>query len=649
MSGGLGADALRVLRFQHELRMPPTLPRPPRGLLLALLAALLLWVLAWPLYGGHDPIQGFRVKDLVSFAPGEGALFMGAFLLEGLLVAYLTLSFASTWAVRVEARARELLAKPRSSLVGLAVFAALVALAIALVVVHATPLNEDEKTYLFQAKLLLRGKLAVEVPPEASAFWQPFIVGTGRWSGQYFWAQPALLAAGLAVGFPWMISAFQVFITVLFAGLLAQEYSGDRRVAVLTALFVALSPLIVFTGGTLHSSNLSAACVTMALWAVVRLDRSASVPATLALALATSIGLHTRPLDLVAMLTGTAIVLVIRHHEAPWLMLRRLLPAIVLTLPAIALHAAINKAVSGSYLRSGYWLFNEGHGWITMGFGPGPFDVVHTVAIAAAKTLTNLVRVAFYSTGTPFAPLALAIALLIRLPRRARLLGPVAPVLVYVVAYFVYAGAPIVTSGPVYYVALVPVLNAWMALALVAAYDRFTVPSGFKRLVVAFVPAQALAGMAIFWPPALREMNLQAESASQCETLVQESNLGRALVFVAPGLGAPRSWAGWPPLPSPGFDDQVLYPRQGDTVEEDAAVVRRFGEGRTVHLALCSRVRAPMLIDYDPVAGVASDLGQMHRPLRRSWRDENFLREMGLHDKAPTQAPLQAPENMPEK
>jgi hypothetical protein len=319
----------------------------------------------------------------------------------------------------------------------------------------------------------------------------------------------------------------------------------------------------------------------------------------------------------------------------------------VLTLPAIALHAAINKAVSGSYLRSGYWLFNEGHGWITMGFGPGPFGIVHTVAIAAAKTLTNLVRMAFYSTGTPFVLLALAITLLVRLPRRARLLGPVAPVLVYVVGYFLYAGAPIVTSGPVYYVALVPVLNAWIALALVAAYDRFTVPTGLRRLIVAFVPAQVLAGLVIFWPPALREMNLQAESASQCETLVQESNLGRALVFVAPGLGAQRSWAGWPPMPSPEFDDEVLYPRQGDTVEEDAAVVRRFGEGRAVHLALCSRVRAPMLIDYDPIAGVSSDLGQMTKPSRRSWREEIFLREMGIQGKTPTHDGPQSSERAP--
>ena len=135
-------------------------------------------------------------------------------------------------------------------------------------------MTEDEKTYLFQAKLLALGRLSIPMPPGAEAFWQPFIVmHDERWSGQYFWAQSALLVAASVVHFPWLVSGVEVGVTVLFTGLLVQEISGDRRAACAAAVVCAMSPMVLLTGATLHNANLAAS-----LWSGLALGPGEASP-----------------------------------------------------------------------------------------------------------------------------------------------------------------------------------------------------------------------------------------------------------------------------------------------------------------------------------------------------------------------------------
>jgi hypothetical protein len=564
-------------------------------------AVIALSVSALPWFAGVHPLQPYSWSHIVYFGDGrERRFYLGVVIFEALLVASLTLTGSRFWNDRHDARLAKLVGSGRGIYAWIALLGGVLALGVALAVLKQHTLTEDEKTYLFQAKLLLGGHLTMPVPDHPLAFWEPFIVQAhGRWSGQYFWAQPALLALGLLLHLPALLPALEIMTGVLFTGLLVEEYAGDRRAGILAALLLATSPLAVFTAGSLHSATLSMACGAVALWSINRVasDRS-SVGSAVALGLAVAVGLNNRPLDIAALVAGAGAVLCHRRrHDLPRV-LAHLGPSIAIAALSLVLQAFLNRAISGNYAHSGYWLFNEGQGWTTMGFGKGPFGFPHTPTLATMKTLVAVVRVAFCTTGSPYA------LLLVVLPfpgsegggPRGRTPGVI--VLVYLAAYFLYASASILTTGPVYYDALLPVLTGWIALSAITWHERVRSRPWGRRVVPAFLLAQA-AALVVFWPPALMEIANAGKSASACERLAGQHNLSRALIFVRAGGSSPASWTCWHPLSLPSVDDPILFVASRGRAD-DAAVASRYANGRPVYAAHCIDEASPSLVPYDP-------------------------------------------------
>lgn len=582
----------------------------PRGLTLATLtvAACAVWLLAWPYLGGRSPLHTYQAFGAAGTSPWESDFYLATALVEGTFLAWLSRRWAASWSASFDEKLRDLWARPASAYAVFAILGAALSFAVALAAIEFHPLTEDEKTYLFQAKLLLSGHLTVALPPEAAAFYQPFIVeaADGRWSGQYFWAQPALLALGQLVGLPWLIPPLEVGVAVFFSGLLAEEYSGDRRAGVLAALLAATSPLLVMTGGTLHNASLATACSAAALWGLVRLVRGSSCCAVIALGLSTGIALHNRLLDHAALLAGAGAVALYAERRSLGAFVRRLLPAIGIVAPFLALHPLINRAISGDFRRSGYYLFNDRHDWTTMGFGLGPFSHPHTPAIAATKTFTALARVAFFVTGTPFALLLPAAQVAGFVRGGGRAMAPLAPLAVYVVAYFFYAGASIYPTGPVYYDALVPLFAAWIAFGVLELHESLR-DGAWRRLAAALVGAERVAALVVFFPPVLREAARTSEESARCESIVAEHHIERALVFVGPnGNGPYGTWINYPPLPSPDLGDAVLYPRVGSR-RYNMAIAERFGQARPSYLVKCLG-EAASITTFDPATGAARPL-----------------------------------------
>src|SRR6185295_1262836 len=123
-----------------------------------------------------------------------------------------------------------------------------------------------------------------------------------------------------------------------------------------------------------------------------------------------------------------------------------------------------------------------------------------TWRIAAAKTVTVLVRVAFYATGSPLGFALVALPCFGLLGRTARAVAPIVPVLLYAAGYFFYAASSIDPTGPVYYLSLMPILLGWASMGAFALHDALRSRAGLARMVPAFVCAQAIAGMVVFWP-----------------------------------------------------------------------------------------------------------------------------------------------------
>jgi len=571
---------------------------------LAASLTILLWILAWKIYAARIPLHAYTSVSLSSFGPFEGPFYLAATVVELVVFAWVATVFFKKPRRGFDAKWLEALEKPTTAYAGFAFVAFALAIVVAVGVLHLHTIDEDEKTYLFQSWLLGRGRFSVPVPPGSTAFVQPFVVAIdGTWTAQYFWAQPAVLLLGTLVHFPWGVSALCLATTVYFTALLASEYaqpSPDHRAGVVAAALAATSPMLVMTGGTLHNANLSATCGVVSLWALTRLSKEPSTSASFALGISTGVGLHNRVLDHAALLLGAAILLGVRHRRALPALARRLAPAVLLSLPFLALHPLINRAQSGSYWHNGYWLFNQRHGWKTIGFGQGPFGDSHTVASAAAKTFSALVRVAFFCTGCPIGLLVACLPLFGITSKGARGLAPLVVVAVYVTAYFFYAAPSIDTTGPVYYVALVPLLAAIIAVNAVDLFDTLRASNGWQRVVPAVLLGQGVAGILVLWPPQLLQLARAADDSGRCEAVAERASLEAGLVFVElNNHKAATSWTGRAPFAWPPFDAPVLFaPSRGP--EEDAKTVSLFAGSRPIYLAKCVHENDPTLLRYDP-------------------------------------------------
>lgn len=587
----------------------PARARPSLGLTLSVVAGLTLWALAWPSIGGAAPLHAYSVGELFTPTAHEAAFYVALVPLQLLLALWLWQVLSA--APSLEERARPLLAHPRRTALALALLAGGAALLLTFRTFGGHPFTEDEKTYLFQARLLLEGRLSVPVPPELDAFRQPFlVVARERLSAQYYWGYPALLAPGEWAGLPALVPAALLGVTVFASARAAEAYSGDARAGLAAAALTATSPLLLLQAGTLHNANLATTCTAATLWALATLYRRRSLGAAVALGLATGLALHNRRLDQVGILAGSALLLAggCRWRRAAtdtgrphWAELaRRLAAAVAIVVPFLLAQRAINLALSGDPNHDGYWLFNTPFGWKLMGFGTGPFGAPHTPRIAAAKTLTYALHVLFYTAGTPwaFGLVGAALALVPR-PERRRLVAPLLLAGTYLLGYFFFAGWSVTSVGPVYFGALIPALTATLGVAAArlhrALAGRASVPAALAALLA--------SAAVLFWPTQIQEGERVGRASGACTRLVQRAGLERALVFVQP-MGAPsiHSWAFQPPLPSPDFDDAVLF-AFARGVEADRRVAQHYGAGRPIFLTRCVQEPDAVLYRYDPRTG----------------------------------------------
>lgn len=567
-----------------------------------------LWVLAWPWFGGAEPFHAYTQRGVMRLSLVEGNLYLGATVAQLPLLALLVLGLARAWTSQVDERLRNYLRRPGLVFLCVGLWAAAVAYCLALFAYREYPVTEDEKTYLFQAKLLLLGRLSMDVPPEMAAFNQPFLVAAkGGVSGQYFWAHPALLAVGEVLGSPYLISALLLAATVYFSGRLAEEYAGSAWAGLVAAVLVATSPLLVFTSGTLHNSTLAATCGVISLWALARLRREPSWTVAIALGVSSGIGLHNRVLDQAVLLAAGLLLFFLDRGLSPGEKLRRLWPAGVILLPFLLLHLAINQALSGDPLRSGYALFNDVRSWKTFGLGRGPFGFSNDPVNAATKTFTHVLQLLFVTTGSVWVPAATLIAAAALVRDSLRAVAPLVLPGAYLFAYLCYAGFSVTYAGPVYFVALVPPLTAWMATLLTDAHARLApLPFG-HRLIPAFLVASAVAGFLFFWPTQLAESVRVGMASRACLDLVERHDIDEALVFVEERpTPERRSWLGHLPMISPSLDDRVLFVAAGSRARDagrDARVAAHYARGRPIFYARCVQDPSPTLNRYDPNTG----------------------------------------------
>ena len=173
------------------------------------------------------------------------------------------------------------------------------------------PYLEDEIAYVYQAKIFAGGQAYIEQEDAEvrRAFWQPFVINCGREEteaglncegkrfGKYPPGWPMVYALGFKMGADWMINPFIVMLTIALVYRLAAEIF-DRRVGVVSALLLTISPIAWLQAGSGMSHTFALFCVTLFLYGVWRIEKSKRWSLTWGLVAGLAIGMlfSTRPL-----------------------------------------------------------------------------------------------------------------------------------------------------------------------------------------------------------------------------------------------------------------------------------------------------------------------------------------------------------------
>lgn len=240
---------------------------------------------------------------------------------------------------------------------------------------EAVPHIEDEMAYVWQAKVMARGKLSLPSPPQEKAFLVPFVVDyQGQRFGKYPPGWPAMLSLGIRLGVRAWVNPVLAGLSVWLIYRLGQRLFG-RAVALLAMLLTLSSPFFWMNSGSLLSHPLGLFLTLAFGLAWLDLFQEAGERRGLALVLPWGVGaLSLGLLALTRPLTAVGVALPFILH-ALWLFWRgnrgvrcRLISFALLVAALSCLLFLWQYAVSGDALLNPYTLWWK---YDKVGFGPG--------------------------------------------------------------------------------------------------------------------------------------------------------------------------------------------------------------------------------------------------------------------------------------
>jgi hypothetical protein len=156
-----------------------------------------------------------------------------------------------------------------------ALWVAVVASILCVVIYQSHPHITDELAYLYQARFFAAGALTLPAPPVPEAF--DFYLRETQ-GGQWFLPTPpgwpALLAVGVRLGVPWLVNPLLAGLNIVLLYVLLQHLY-DRRLARASVLLLSLSPWYVFMAMNFMTHMVTLTSALLAAVAVVWARRTA--------------------------------------------------------------------------------------------------------------------------------------------------------------------------------------------------------------------------------------------------------------------------------------------------------------------------------------------------------------------------------------
>ena len=462
---------------------------------------------------------------------------------------------------------RPALIKPWSVACIFAVFAFALALAIRILLLQGASICDDEMVYRFQAQTLAQGHWTADPPPNAKAFEHIFLgVYRGHWFGQYSFGHPLILAFGELLGIMGGMGPILAGLLVLIIFSLTKKLF-DESTALVAAVLAAFSPLIISTGATLLSQNSATLLVLCAIWLMLITAESGRFLHALLAALALGAAFWCRNQEPALLGLGPLMLVGWRMVRGPTRLplLAGLIGGAILTLgPLLLLQWHLWGHPTWTNYQAYWWGYLHVPIRSPFGFGPAPWDVVHTPLNGLRSMLNNLVRLDAFLIGVP---LALVTAVIGFWPewRKKNIAAVFLGAPLTFITLFFYFWPGLADTGPQLYHAAGALLLPFIAAGLVRLSGVRLRPFLTALIVV-------VLGAMTFWPTHLGALRRIALAAEEIPRLTHNAGIRNAIVFtdLRPWAGGyDRSWVLGRPLPRPDLSDSVLYLRtQGKPVDE---------------------------------------------------------------------------------
>jgi len=436
----------------------------------------------------------------------------------------------------------------KGAVAALAVVALVASLLLAAWLFPTFSANNDEPGYVYQAWMLLDGRLTL--PADVyEPFFRPWI--SGRIGDRLVPVFPPVWPAVLAVsqvltGSVRPAAAVTAAAAVVLAALFARELTRDRGLAVLTAALVALSPFFLAQTATVLAYPFAAAVQLAFAVCLLRAARTGGTGWALAAGVLAGLAAFARSYDAVlfALPVGVAVLVDLARDR------RRLLRtagwATAGAAPVLVAILAYNVATTGEPLRFALQAAAPGN---QFGFGPrsivrGAPDVQYDLAEAVRTTALTTFALPGWTFGgllaVPLAILGWAV-----LPRRCAWLLA-AMVAVFPLGYFFWWGNALATLGvelfgPQYYLPALTPLALLVAAGLADVWRR-------RRTAAVLVVVAMLAATAVRLPERIA-VNRGISAAHAAElAAVDAAVAGPAVVILPANEDGP--WIGhpWPHL-----------------------------------------------------------------------------------------------------
>ncbi len=180
---------------------------------------------------------------------------------------------------------------------GAALWVAVIAAVFAVVVYGRHPHVPDEVVYLYHARYLAAGHLALPAPPVPEAF-DVYLMDTdgARWFSTVPIGWPMILAVGARLGAPWLVNPLLAGLNVLLTYLFLRELY-TRRTARLAIAVLCVSPWYLFMSMNMMTHTWTTTAALTAALAVARLRRTRDLRWAVLGGIGIGIASLVRPLD----------------------------------------------------------------------------------------------------------------------------------------------------------------------------------------------------------------------------------------------------------------------------------------------------------------------------------------------------------------